>query len=504
MAAKALTTQKAEEFLAFHPDADIYAPDGTIYRPVDVESWLAITCLSTTTFVAFQAGLRSLDEVGIDASSLAGTNVDDDIFARLLHEGLIASETITKDELASRLVRQGVIAMDPDAFEHGSLDVLDSVEDVKALMGRDALDQLVSATLAKNGVEIEAQTYKADYYDREAPDNLIGSEAIDGWLCKRPVNDFMDEAHVEHTYEGFVAYMQELFSERSYDDYQRAEVDVRLTDAVVDAIVDRLRSDELLPAHIDIDKESLWAPVREQLVMDRYVYDYNIEYLIDHHSEVCVDVILTDGMEWNSDFANISLLQDALNDPDDLWPGAKEDALANNGMSWLAEQMGLPRDVMLTAADKDSPGHDFYYELENVMGGSRPVMTVFARLSLDDWIRCIEAKAQDKDIALAGNTFYAGLFDPWSGAGSTLDMAVDKPLVIPAKNIRDLSLEFRHGDKLVGDIFGWTAMNVYGTDETLFRSGYAILAPETIHDLKGGKSLQDALANARQRSSSRR
>ena len=56
-----------------------------------------------------------------------------------------------------------------------------------------------------------------------------------------------------------------------------------------------------------------------------------------------------------------------------------------------------------------------------------------------------------------------GLFDPWSGGGSVLEIACEKDVEIPFENIWKFYIDERRGNRYD------SIHNVYGTDDSIWR-----------------------------------
>ena len=195
--------------------------------------------------------------------------------------------------------------------------------------------------------------------------------------------------------------------------------------------------------------------------------------MISRRSDVLVDVILNDNEEWNHDYVNVNVLAYAQADPDEVTPDTLEQTLGNNGLSLLAEKLGLARNVMLTARDKADEGHDLYEELESTSCYGSPVMCVFVRVPFEEYVQAVEGhgplelRPQGK-----GGWLLAGLFDPWNGAGGQLGISIERPIRLEREQIADLAVEAMGSKRLVSRFYGYPMSEVYGTDETPWHRGH--------------------------------
>lgn len=100
---------------------------------------------------------------------------------------------------------------------------------------------------------------------------------------------------------------------------------------------------------------------------------------------------------------------------------------------WLVQQQGYSTDA-LEEAIKEEQGNRFLDsvvdELQNV-SSTMNALTFFVSMTLED---LIELKEKKKGLVLSQYT-PCGLYDPWNGAGSLLDIQLDQDVVIPANII---------------------------------------------------------------------
>lgn len=199
----------------------------------------------------------------------------------------------------------------------------------------------------------------------------------------------------------------------------------------------------------------------------------------DHYLDqtVRVNILLGIGNEANTDFAVIREQHDAF--LTDMDPADAKEALAQeSGLSFLIQQQGHTMEEF-TAAMKayvdafygENAGHNFDYsarftevgkegnrfltsvcqELDNVHN-YMTCMTVLAKMSMYQFA---EMMHPNKEVVIPKDAM-VGIFCPWSGSGSVLEIELEKDLVIPSEKIWDVQIEGATLDNTysVNSVFG--------------------------------------------------
>ena len=122
------------------------------------------------------------------------------------------------------------------------------------------------------------------------------------------------------------------------------------------------------------------------------------------------------------------------------------------------------RDGLHSNAAKENPFmHSLYQEIENA--SYRPTELVFlASMSLDDALSLKEAKS-----ITFGKGVVSGLFEDYNGAGSVLEITLDKEITLPLK---ELSSQFRVA--IDGEGRGYGVDSVYGLTSQCWTEDYKI------------------------------
>lgn len=235
------------------------------------------------------------------------------------------------------------------------------------------------------------------------------------------------------------------------------------------------RVDLALPDGISFEPDSY--ELEEWLIAGHDVcFDPNVEGWLD--TEVCVDVFLSEGDEWNTEFSNIRWLGEAIWREDSFTESTLEHLLSNNGLCWLAEMRGLPRDAPIMAANPSDPGHDLYDELSN-NGIGYSQLTLLARCTLREWLELVAARLDGRDLVVTGAV--AGLYDRQSGGGATgFEVDVPRGLRVPQEVIHDIAID--PGLHSTAPRRRWPYLN-HDALVTLLPNGYG--QDYTIHDTCG-------------------
>lgn len=399
-------------------------------------------------------------------------------------DAIMAAHVVTTDRAELRLLRDGA---EPVECDLGQMAQIIGKEKASAA-AREALRDLCGN---------DELLLRIDDYDMGDVRANISHADIDDWLNDVPASRWSAAVTYGHDLDGFVGYMQTRIEEASWYDECRWFWEREAAKRVVHALGEELGKLGL-PWLYDYADDPLDADLleaaREEYVWDSgFAVDPNVEWLMGNYGDVQVDLFLTDGDEANYDFSTLTSLNDVLGNPDGYTEEERDDLLSNNGLSWLAERMGLGRDAPLASEAKEgSARRAFCAELANHSYGSMGAAVITARLSLENWIDVVAARERGDNVTLWGNTFIAGIYDRWGGGGSCLDLDVKDPITIPAKNLWDAALDGTERTynrssgpssapwppmsscaALASRGYGYTIADVYGVGEDLWRRGRA-------------------------------
>lgn len=170
-------------------------------------------------------------------------------------------------------------------------------------------------------------------------------------------------------------------------------------------------------------------------------------------SEVLVNIVITAYEDWNVEFTENSLYEDE--DDED------KTRLGYGGIRWLIEQQGYNVEDFESEIDiEDKPFSNKFFEtvydeLINTTT-SLNALVVSTKMTLKELIELKEAhKKKSLKSFKIDKTCDIGLVDFWQGAGSLLNIKLDKDLEIPLENIDDICCD---------SSFSYNIGNIYGHD----------------------------------------
>lgn len=191
----------------------------------------------------------------------------------------------------------------------------------------------------------------------------------------------------------------------------------------------------------------------EEDIMEEY-YDIILDYVYEniHYSfpkefvwgtEVPVNILITAYDDWNYEFTQ-----------NEFYDGE----LLDGGVKWLVQQQGYNVKDFENEVNNDKPFSNVFFKslYQEVIDTTTSLnaLTVSIKMTLEEIFNIKEALENktlkeiriDKDCNI-------GLVDFWQGAGGTLNIALEKDLVIPIENIDriDSDYNFCYG---IGDIYG--------------------------------------------------
>ena len=142
------------------------------------------------------------------------------------------------------------------------------------------------------------------------------------------------------------------------------------------------------------------------------------------------------------------------------WGGCDPDeAHAEASIFWLAGQQGYCKDYVIAALKGEETRSAFLEslvrEVENE-ASSINVLTFLCTMTLGQWIEVRENWTQAGHIGALRikKDAVCGLFDPWSGAGSTIDLELEHDVVLPIELVHEITPDvclYRYG---VDEVYG--------------------------------------------------
>lgn len=265
-------------------------------------------------------------------------------------------------------------------------------------------------TLEDITLEVLREEADEDLGNNEYGIKLYTSDIVD--IHEMSISQILEEYDVLSSIENKV--LDVFYSYGGYDHFMK---DIR------GQVEDKIREEEL---DIEIDPEVINETIEE-----------SISFEIDLENELMkYDVkinLLVDFGDSNYDFT--------LNEYDTL---NTEDALENSSLLKLIEMLGFDKEKFLRylyyegndfsepmEVDEMQFFEDLYHEILNTTT-SMNALTFFVQLNLKDLFILSESKLDYVEIH---KDTKCGLFDPWNGAGSLLEVNITKDITLEAKNV---------------------------------------------------------------------
>ena len=249
-------------------------------------------------------------------------------------------------------------------------------------------------------------------------------------------------------------YPYDALIERLCDWYQEQEWDI--IDNLVDDFNEKVDPELLEDANIIADGNLDDGMIREEF-MDAVYVDYPIDWA--ESQEFCFNIIVSNGDD-NYDF----WLNEHIIDED----GNVDQDAEKAGIVWLAKQQGYTLDqVVEILKDGDIAGPKTFLGtvLQEVANGyGCEALTFCVKMTLGQAIALKERMKENPNGSIVlDKRVECGLFDPWQGGGSVLEIACEKDVEIPFENIWKFYIDESRSNRYD------SIHNVYGTDNSLWK-----------------------------------
>ena len=299
----------------------------------------------------------------------------------------------------------------------------------------------------------------------------IVRETIENKMCawqKKPDGYYHEEIYADYRDEMEDSTLKEImksedpeqtFYEKMFEWYQDAEWEIErnLLEAVVASI-------ETAAPTETYDEDEIKDEIRELVSID-YPYEHFLKQAF------CVNIFVDTG-DGNYDYV--------LNCVYPHYNGRYGETINDRAsIVWLARQQGYTKTELnkaLREGDiKDPKGFLESMRQEVINHGSHmAILTFLARMTLEEIFELNELlKLQDRNghfydaenrpycgYILIDKKAECGLYDPWGGGGSILELQLEKDVRLPIRFIRSATVD--GGD-------GHSIRNVYGTDSSIYR-----------------------------------
>lgn len=281
--------------------------------------------------------------------------------------------------------------------------------------------------------------------------------------CKKADGNYHFEIDIDYRDEIEDSIAQEILEsnsprdtlvERLWDWYQTDEWNI------IDNLVDDFRAKtnpELLEDANIIEDGNLDDDMIREEFMDIIYIDYPEDWALSR--EFCFNIIVSNGDD-NYDF----WLNEHIIDKD----GNVDENAEKAGLAWLAKQQGHTLEELIESLKDEEyvNPNKFISSLaaEIFNGYGCEALTFCVKMTLGQAIVLKEKmKSNPNGSIILNKNVTCGLFDPWQGGGSVLDIACEKDIEIPFENIWKLYVDERRGKRYD------SIHNVYGTDSSLWR-----------------------------------
>lgn len=249
-------------------------------------------------------------------------------------------------------------------------------------------------------------------------------------------------------------YPSDALIEKLWDWYQEQEWDI--IDDLVDDFNKKVDPELLEDANIIED-----GNIDDEMIRDVFLNTVCVDYPIDwaESQEFCFNIIVSNGDD-NYDF----WLNEHIVDED----GSANENAEKAGLVWLAKQQGYTLDqVVEILKDGDIAEPKTFLEtvLQEVANGyGCEALTFCVKMTLGQAIALKERMKESPNGSIVlDKKVECGLFDPWEGGGSVLEIACEKDIEIPFKNIWKFYIDEKRSNRYD------SIHNVYGTDSSIWR-----------------------------------
>ena len=249
-------------------------------------------------------------------------------------------------------------------------------------------------------------------------------------------------------------YPRDILIERLWDLYQEQEWDI--IDNLVDDFKEKVDPELLRQADIIEDGNLDDGDIREEF-MEIVCVDYPVDWA--ENQEFCFNIIVSNGDD-NYDFC----LNEYIVDED----GNVDENAEKAGLVWLAKQQGYTLEELveiLKNGDIKEPKTFLETVLQEVANGyGCEALTFCVKMTLGQAIALKEKMKENPNGSIVlDKKVECGLFDPWEGGGSVLEIACEKDIEIPFENIWKFYIDACSGNRYD------SIHNVYGTDDSIWR-----------------------------------
>lgn len=242
--------------------------------------------------------------------------------------------------------------------------------------------------------------------------------------------------------------------EKLLDWYQESEWDI--FDNLVDDFKEKVDPELFRQANI-IEDGNIDDNMIRDIFQDTIYVDYPVDWALGQ--EFCFNIIVSNGDD-NYDF----WLNEHVVDDD----GNVDKDAEKAGLVWLAKQQGHTLEELIESLKDEeyvNPNKFISSLVSEVFDGyGCEALTFCVKMTLGQAIELKEKmKSNQNGSIILDKNVTCGLFDPWQGGGSLLDIACEKDIEIPFENIWKFYIDARRGNRYD------SIHSVYGTDDSFWK-----------------------------------
>ena len=282
--------------------------------------------------------------------------------------------------------------------------------------------------------------------------------------CKKDDGNYHFEIDVDYRDEIEDSTAQEILEsnsprdtliERLWDWYQEQEWDI--IDGLVDDFKKKVDPELFRQADI-IEDGNIDDYMIRDLFMDTVCVDYPVDWA--ENQEFCFNIIVSNGDD-NYDFW---INEHIINEDGNVDENAEK-----AGLVWLAKQQGYTLEEVVEALNSNPTIQQmklFPSSINNEVynGYGCEALTFCVKMTLGQAIDLKEKmKSNPNGSIVLDKNVTCGLFNPWDGAGSILDITCEKDVEIPFENIWKFYI-----DEKVSRNYD-SIHNVYGTTDAFWK-----------------------------------
>lgn len=311
-------------------------------------------------------------------------------------------------------------------------------------------------------------------YEKTSYDDEFSQEEIQRVLEKFRDLQFNKDPIVDGR--TFYQFLLDDINDRRYTEFNLGENEIYHKDYLVDQICEYLVNEKGVPG------EYLNAEIAENLTEQ----GFGIEYYFDTSSlpeKVFVDLGFQTNEEANHDSCLIYDLIYDLKHNDDYYEVDSFD----NALVYLIYSQGYTVNDVLNDKKTDSV---FLNSIREEIDNSFSVcneLTVCAEMDLEDWCSVVDGNA---NIKLTTENDSVGIYAPFSGGGSCMDIHLEKDVVLPSAFCGKSERFYRVGDCNL-NVGGMSVKRVYGVGNDFYQSCETTIKPATLSKEKFRQLIQE-------------